>query len=514
MSISPGLPKNVVPASGSTAFVRNSLGSLLRTSSGAFLALLLPPVLIRQLGSDRYAVWAIGVEIGTYLTLFDFGAFSAIGHFTAAVRPGRDPQGDGRVVTTMLALQATVIALGSVLLAALVVALPAVYSGMPRSLVPSGRWALALLGASALVSLLGTTLSGYFLCIQRVVLPATIIFASRLCGAVLVAVLALTGRGIPVLALAWAGTTLAGQMLVVAAYRRLDVPVRPSLFSRALAREMVGFCGAYALWVIAGLLVMGLDTLIVARLDFGQVAPYAAAATGVSILTAAYGSALGPMVPLTAGLAASGNRQALGAVLLRVLRMGGAGVAAASSLLALAAAPLLRAWVGDSTGSDAVHLLQILLAANALRLLILPYPTLLFGTGEHRRIRFTPFVEGLVNVGVSIALGMAIGPVGVAIGTLVGAGVGMALHLWFNLSRTRSLDLRPATVVRRGLAGPMTVALPAVLTLAAEPAVPERLWPVVLALAMLATPVIAWTVALDAVDRGDLRAKLLPTNPP
>ena len=509
MSISPGLPQNGVPASGSTAFVRNSLGSLLRTSSGAFLALLLPPVIIRQLGSDIYAVWAIGVEISTYLALFDFGAFSAIGHFTAAVRPRRDPEGDGRVVTTILALQAAVIALGSVLLAALVVALPVVYSRMPRSLVPSGRWALALLGASALVSLLGTTLSGYFLSIQRVVLPATIIFASRLCGAMLVAVLALTDRGIAVLALAWAGTTLTGQALVIAAYRRLDVPVRPSLFSWALAREMLGFCGAYALWVMAGLLVMGLDTLIVARLDFGQVAPYAAAATGVSMLTAAYGSALGPMIPLTARLAASGDRQGLGAVLLRVLRMGGTGVAAASSLLALAAGPLLRAWVGGSTGNDAIRLLQVLLAANALRLLILPYPTLLFGTGEHRRIRFTPFVEGVVNVGVSIALGVAIGPVGVAIGTLVGSVVGTALHVWFNLPRTRSLDLGPATVMRRGLAGPMTVALPALLALTAEPAVPDQLWPLVVALGMLATPVIAWTVALDADDRDDLRTTLL-----
>ena len=206
---------------------------------------------------------------------------------------------------------------------------------MPPSLVASGRWAVGLLGASALISLLGTTLSGYFLSIQRVALPAAVIFVFRLIGAVLVFVLAITDHGIPVLALVWGCSTVAGQVLVIAAYRWLRVPVRPSLVSWPLAREMLGFCGAYALWVLAGLLVVGLDTLIVARLDFSQVAPYAAAATGVSILTAAYGSALGPMVPLTAKLAASGSRQELGAVLLWVLRWGGVGVTTASSLLIL-----------------------------------------------------------------------------------------------------------------------------------------------------------------------------------
>ena len=508
MSVAPEPATGPVRPHGSTRFARNSLGSLLRTSSGAFLALLLPPILIRELGRDGYGVWAIGGEIGIYLALFEFGAFSAIGHFTASVRPVGDVEGDGRVVTTMLALQAAVIAVGSLLLAALVLALPTIYSGMPDRLVPSGRWALALLGGSALVSLVGTTLSGYFLAVQRVVLPATIIFVARAVGAVLVVVLALTGHGIPALASAWAAATVTGQVLVIAAYGRLKVPVRPSLVSWPLARRMLGFCGAYALWVIAGLLVVGLDTLIVARLDFSQVAPYAAAATGVSMLTAAYGSALGPMLPLSARLAAAGRRQELGALLLRVLRLGGTTVATASALLALAAEPLLRAWVGGSTADHAVPLLQVLLAANAVRLLILPYPTLLFGTAEHRRVLATPFLEGVVNVVVSIVLGLAVGPVGVAVGTLIGAVIGVGLHVWFNLPRTASLDVTPATVLGRGLAGPLTAALPAVLALAAGPFLPGAVRTVAFTGAAVAVVALAWSVALEAQDREALRTRL------
>ena len=509
MSVAPEPVTSPVRPHGSTRFARNSLGSLLRTSSGAFLALLLPPVLIRELGRDGYGVWAIGVEIGIYLALFEFGAFSAVGHFTASVRPPGDRLGDGRVVTTMLALQAAIIAIGALLLGALVVALPTIYSGMPGPLVPSGRWALALLGGSALFSLVGTTLSGYFLSIHRVVLPAAIIFVARTVGAVLVVALALTDHDIPVLASAWAAATVAGQALVIAAYGRLGVPVRPSLVSWPLARQILGFCGAYALWVVAGLLVVGLDTLIVARLDFRQVAPYAAAATGVSMLTAAYGSALGPMLPVSARLAASGCREELGALLVRVLRLGGTAVATASALLALAAAPLLRWWVGESTAVHAVPLLQVLVAANAVRLLILPYPTLLFGTGEHRRIRSTPFVEGAVNVAVSIVLGLALGPIGVAVGTLVGAVVGLGVHVGLNLPRTASLDVTPAILVRRGLAGPLTAALPAVLALAAGPLLPGPVRAATFAGAAIAVVALAWAVALQAEEREAARAKVL-----
>ncbi|MCU1357720.1 MAG: polysaccharide biosynthesis protein, partial [Acidimicrobiales bacterium] len=274
-----------------TGFARNSLGSLLRTASGAFLALVLPPLLIRRLGPEPYGVWAIGVEIGTYLALLDLGALSAMGHFTASL-DADDHEGRGRAVATMLALQCGLIAAGAVVLAVLVAAVPVIWTRMPDGLVAEARWTLGLIGVSSLLSMLATALSGYFLAIHRVVVPAAITFGSRLLGAALVAVLAVQGRGIAVLAGAWAATTIVGHVVIGLAFVRLRIPVRRRLVSRPLARQMLGFCGAYGVWTLAAVLVTGLDTTIVARLDFSAVAPYAAAAGAVAVLTAVYGSAL------------------------------------------------------------------------------------------------------------------------------------------------------------------------------------------------------------------------------
>lgn len=480
---------------------RNSASSVLRTTSGAFLAILLPAVLVREVGPDAYAVWAIAVEIGTYLALLDLGAFSAVGHFVASSGPHGDRNDHGRVLSTIFALELAMVFAGALLLGLLLLALPFVYSGMPRQLLPSGRWTLALVGGSSLVGLLPTTLSAYFLSIHRVLPPALITFFSRLAGALLVIVLALRGFGIAGLAVAWAGATLAGHLAIAWAFSRLHVPMRAALFSRALAQRMVGYCGAYAIWVLAGLLVVGLDTAIVARIDFRAVAGYAAAAGAVSIIGAVYGSALAPMIPLTARLAAAGDRERLGAVMLRLIRWGGTAAMAASAVLALCAAPVLQFWVGSETAARGVQLLQVLVAANAVRLLMMPYPMLLFAAGEHRRIRVTPFIEGAVNIGASVALGLLVGPVGVAFGTLIGAVVGVALHLGRNIPRTQSLALSARDVLSGGLAGPLAVGMPAVSALLLEPLAPGEWRGALRATAVLATIALAWTVGLDSSDR-------------
>lgn len=497
----------------SGAFARNSLASLLRTSSGAFLALVLPPVLIRRLGTDAYGVWAIGVQLGTYLALLDLGAWSVIGHFGAEVEPD-DRVGHGRVVTTMLGLQAGMVLLGSLVLGILLVVVPGVYSGMPAALVPSGRVTLALLGGSALLSLLVTPLAGYFLRIHRVIQPAAITFGSRLVATVVVAAMAVKGYGVAALAVAWAGVTVAGHGLVAAAYSRLHVPVRRALLSWPLARRMLGFSGAYALWVLAGLLVAGLDTVIVARIDFGAVAAYTAAAGAVTMVAGVYGSALAPLVPLAARLARARQREELVAVFLHLVRWGGTAVVAASALLALLAEPLLDAWLGSATGAQGLRLFQVLLAANALRLLLMPYPTVLFGTGEHRRIRVSPLVEGVVNVSVSVVLGLAVGPIGVAVGTLVGAVVGVAVHLLVNLPRTASLGVGASEVVRTSLVGPVLVALPVLVVLAAEPHLSGPATAVARAAAAVATVAVAWAGALNTDDRARVRVRLRSASAP
>jgi len=254
------------------------------------------------------------------------------------------------------------------------------------------------------------------------------------------------------------------------------------------------------LWTLASLLILGLDTTIVARLDFHAVAPYAAAAGMASVVTAVYGSALAPLVPLAARLAAAGEREELARTFLRLIRLGGLGVVVLSAVGALSAAPLFRLWIGGTTAHQGIPLLQLLIAANGIRLLLQPYPALVFGTGEHRRVRFQPMIEGVVNVTASVALGLWIGPKGVALGSLIGAFVGVGVHLFVSIPRTASLGIDGPTVLRDGLRRPLIAAVPAFAAFGLRSLLPSAAWPPLAAVALVATVVLAG-VGLAPEDR-------------
>lgn len=486
--------------------MRESMASLLRTASGAFLVLLVPPVLIRTLGPTTYGAWAIAVEIGTYLGLLDLGALSAVGHFAARYRHA--DEGHGRVMSTLLTLQVVLVVVGAAVLAALVVLVPNIYPKLPTDLVPGARLTLALVGGSSILGLLATTFTGYFLSIGRLVVPSSITFASRLVGTGLVIVLAVWGFGLGPLAAAWAVATLVGYVMIAVVFGRLKVPLHRSLVHRQMVREMMSFSGNYGIWVLAGFLVVGLDTTIVARIDFSAVAPFAAAAGAVSIINAVYSSALAPLVPVAADLSAAGRHQDLTELLLRITRLGGVVVVLSGVALALVASPALTAWVGAETAYTAVPFLWALMAANVIRLVVMPYPVMLFGTGEHRRIRTTPVLEGVVNVVASIALGAAMGPIGVALGTLLAAAVGLMAHAFVNVPRTRSLSLSAGRFLRHGLAGPLVSLAPVTALILASPRVDPSWWWPLAALVAMATAVLCWTAALTAPERREVRARL------
>jgi O-antigen/teichoic acid export membrane protein len=412
------------------------------------------------------------------------------------------------VLSTVVALQSALGVAGAVVLAGFAVALPVIFPAMPHAVERPAQITVALLGASALCGIVTTALSGYYLTLRRLVVPSSITFLSRAAGAVAVVAMALGGVGIVGLAVAWTVITLAGNVVVTLAFGRLGVPVRPSLVSRDLARRMLRFSGAYAVWVLAGFLVVGLDTTIVGHLDFSMVAPYTAAAAAVTVIAAVYGSALAPLVPAAGDLTAANQPVELGALLVRSSRVGGALVVGAAALMGLFAHPILALWVGASLAASGTTILQVLAVATALRMLVMPYPVLLFGSGEHGRAWATPLAEGGVNVVASVLLGVAFGAIGVAIGTLIGAVLGAALHVWFNVPRTRSLTLSARAWVRGALLRPAIalLAMAGVMGIAREIPLAAR-W-LVAPIAVMAVAACAWWWILTDADRSHLVARV------
>jgi putative peptidoglycan lipid II flippase len=108
--------------------------------------------------------------------------------------------------------------------------------------------------------------------------------------------------------------------------------------------------------------------------------------------------------------------------------------------LGLLATPALRAWVGD--GFDDGALVVVFLAgATAVKALTQVSMQMLLGTGNARRPALLNASEAVLNLGLSIVLGRAIGIEGVALATLIAAGAVHVLLVLPYATRTFGLSL-------------------------------------------------------------------------
>jgi len=134
----------------------------------------------------------------------------------------------------------------------------------------------------------------------------------------------------------------------------------------------------------------------------------------------------------------------------------------------IAGGPLLGWWIGSALGAQILPILQVVLLGIFLRQTVAPFAAILLGTGEQRLVIATPIYEGVAKLAVSIALGIWIGPIGIALGTVVGGVVCLATNLLRNFPRVRGLDIDRRRFVLSGAIQPTVVFAPVLLVAVAD----------------------------------------------
>jgi O-antigen/teichoic acid export membrane protein len=257
------------------------------------------------------------------------------------------------------------------------------------------------------------------------------------------------------------------------------------------------------------LFVTGLDLSLVGYFQFEAVAYYAVAASLIVFLAGLQNALFNVMVPSTAVLHARGDSRELGRLMVSATRYGIFLLLLTGVPLILAARSVLTLWVGPSYAAHGVRILEVLVAANVIRLSAVPYVMALIGTGEQRLVTVTPFLEGVSNLLVSIVAGYMYGAVGVAIGTLVGSLVGVGGNFFYNMRRTAHIAFQVSDYLRDGLLRPAICALP-LITYVAVIELNDMLATTIryfcLAAALLATGFLIWRWGLVGSERDRLRA--------
>ncbi|NUQ28985.1 MAG: hypothetical protein HOQ35_10790, partial [Acidobacteriaceae bacterium] len=244
---------------------------------------------------------------------------------------------------------------------------------------------------------------------------------------------------------------------------------------------------------------------------FGEVAYYSIAATVVTLLAGSFGAIFGAMGSTAAVIHARGDRAGLGKMVVGATRMGTVMLLATGLPLIVFAHPLIRVWVDAQYAANGAILLQVLVAANIIRMTVTPYVLAMIGSGEQRRVILTPFLEGVSNLIFSVLLARSFGAIGVAAGTMIGSLVGLGGNLFYNMRRTTEIQMSISEYFFSALLRPSLCFLPIGLAAAVWRFLPANLIAVRFACGAIATAIslgMLWRFALQPEERTKLMATI------
>lgn len=452
-------------------FAKNAFANLGRGSAAAIVALLLPPVLVRHMPPAAYAVWVLVLQTAAYVGYLNFGLQTAIGRYVAYAQERDDIEQRDSVFSTAFVGLCGAALLSLLCLAVAIVATPSIFPSVPSQLIPQMRLALLLVGFSMAVELPASSCNGVFIGMQRYEIPALTVGGARLLSAVGVVAAALAGRSLVVMAAIIAAANLLSYLAQYVALRRIvpDVRFQPSLVRRSTARELYGYCWGLTVMSFSMLLVTGFDLVLVGHFEFAVVAPYSVAAAMITFISGLLSAIINVVMPHAATLHAREKAEDMGRLVVSSTRLSALLLILSGIPIFLYAGPIIHLWIGQRYVASGAPLLAILVVANIIRLIGMPYAVIMVAAGQQNYIKVSPLSEGLSNFVASVVLGSLLGGIGVALGTLVGSIVGIISHLWYSMPRTkRVINFSRRDFVASGVLSPLLWTSPLLATAAAS----------------------------------------------
>lgn len=499
----PGKSREVV-----AAVSKNIFASLIRVTTVSLVALILPAYLTHHLPVTTYAAWVLILELGAYVSYLDLGVQTAVSKFVAEYDAKEDRPGAGRHASAGLVLMLFAGALGLLLTLALMWQVPRLFSRMPADLYRDVRISVFLVGSSLCFRLICAVYSAVFLGLQRYWIPMTISIANRVSfAAVIIVVVALHGS-LTAMGLAVALINVATGVTQVAAWRRKARHIRISthLLEFPVLKKVARYCSLQSIWTMGMLCVTGLDITIVGHYDYVQTAYYSIATLPTSFLLLIMSSMMDPLMPASSALSTRRSASEMGNILARITRYSTVILLLTGLPLMVYGLPILRIWVGPSYAVHTIRYLQILVLANIIRNLCLPYATMITATGRQGAAIATAISEAVVNLGCSIYFASIFGAIGVALGTLLGSLVSVSLHFVITMHYTQSsLAISRTKLFVKGLLRPALIAVPSVVLFPIWRS-PERttLNPGLALAWVLSTLFLAFFGALNSEERNQL----------
>ena len=403
--------------------VLNVVAGQLNTAIFTGGSLIVTPAVLFGLGDARYGGWLLINSFIGYLRMLDLGTSAGTMKFGAGAYKRGDQADLRRVLDTSTAMFLGLAGLALVATAALALVLPIVFP----EIAGGERSTILILGAAMALDLAFRPFSAslrmrsfYFVhdvmeticyCVFKLALVLYFAYSREL-----------DYRVLELLTLGEYGTRIV--LVVIAAWfiapfaRRLN-PLRAH---RAMIRKLATMGAAVSIIMVADIVRFQVDAGVIGT--FMPDSPESISIFGIgtrllSIAYAAIGVIGNVLLPRFSGLAETGDREGLFALLRRSSLAQGLVTSFVLVSVAVLGPHFLELWLGKPWIDQSARILLVMLPGYYVALLSGPGCSLLIGAGKLRGLTILTVVEAAVNLGLSIALIFPLGIYGVALGTTI-----------------------------------------------------------------------------------------------
>ena len=336
------------------------------------VAVVLPHFLTQALDHDRFAAWALMLQIAAFASYLDFGVQFAVARYLAQAIERDDDQQRDRLISTAFAMLAIAGVIALSVIGIVIFLLPRIFQGIPSALVGDLRLGLMFMAVSAALGLPMSTFTGVLVGLHRNEFPALAIGGTRILSALGVLVTVRYTHSLAWLALCLAVTNFHGVVdPIFDSEAALLTGMRVS-FSKIIfpmVRELANYCYALTVLTFAMLLMSGVDVTIVGHFNFDAVGYYAVSVTLIAFFVGLNTSVVSALLTPVAVLQARGELKRINDVLFLATSLNTYANLLFTALAFLAGNVILRAWVGPVYEKKALPILELLMLGQAIRMI-------------------------------------------------------------------------------------------------------------------------------------------------
>lgn len=397
---------------------RNSITGLLRYVIAIPVLLFITPFILHNIGPEQYGVWAIFGIVTAYADLSDLGLFSSLVRFVAQSWAEGDTLAINRSASTVFVIYLTIGGVVSALILQGGYFLAVQVFKVPASLADEAIFVITGAVVVFFVSLLSGTFGALIMGAQRMDLWNARLLLFTLLDAAGSAIVLSLGYGLHGLVInRVAVCVVIGIVNGLTAHRIMPaLRIRLSAVSFRTGRKILGYSANILVSKISLILREPLTKTILVRLaTLSGVAYFDLAARIANQARGVFVAMLVPLLPASSEIQTKGGAQAIRRLYNRSTRYVILTVLPFFGGLAVLSKPLITLWIGPHY-EQVVSTLQILLTSYFFVVAASPAFSIMEGVGLARVSATSSVVTAMLNVILSISLGIRWGYSGVLTG--------------------------------------------------------------------------------------------------